>query len=123
MPEYEDFEAETGPPIRLPVGVRRQMAEIEEEKAKERSELVIAREKAETRLRGMQAKAMDAIEMALESEDEKIRLDAAKVWLSKVVPTVAPERAVTEEVIEVVSKATIDEVQALIEKQIRKERS
>lgn len=99
-----------------------QAREIELAKQKEKSAMVEVREYVERRSLAMKEKMMDAIEMALESEDEKIRVDAAFKLLSKSTPTVAPERAETEEVIEVTSKATLEEVQLMIERKLKEDK-
>lgn len=79
----------------------KKVGELEEAKQKEKDRLSKAKDQAADRMGGMVSLAMDALQMALMSEDEAVRMKAVGMVLDRLVPRVKAVGGAEEEVVEV----------------------
>lgn len=105
MSQDEDLDRRIGRAV-VPTGDGGARAELEFVGVdKKKDGLEQARERAALRLSGMTGAVMDAMEMALQSEDEGIRVKAAMGLLDRLVPRMRARNDALEEVIEVIPES------------------
>lgn len=101
----------------------KEAAELERVDRAKKDGLERARERAAERLSGMTGQVMDAMEMALQSEDEGIRVKAAMGLLDRLVPRMRARNDALEEVIEVVPesrKRLLEDIEEEFKKKMKK---
>lgn len=118
--DYDEEEYELGLALRESA---RKGGEIDAIKRGEKYIMDKAKYRAAERLDGMADKVMDALEMALQSEDEAIRLKAALALADRLVPKVGVFKEEKEQVVEVVPdsrKRLLDDVEEEWKKQMKR---
>lgn len=93
----------------------RRAGEIERNKADTKVVVRNAREKAQEDLAGMRETAMAALYSLMVHDDPGVRIKAVSLWLTKMVPTVAPEKAEEESQIIDASVAGFEDIAAQID--------
>lgn len=93
----------------------RRAGEIERNKTDTKAFVRIAREKGQEDLASMRETAMAALYSLMVHDDPGVRLKAVSLWMAKMIPTVASEKAEEESQIIDASIAGFEDIAAQIE--------
>lgn len=97
--------------------VRPSLVEIERASFDRKEEISRAKDKVQDRLNNMTSLAMDALEMALQSEDEGIRIKAVTIFMDRRAPRIGVKKE--EDVVEVEDvgkKLSLEEIENVLRK-------